>query len=190
MREDHAAQVYSQLIATGLPFGVLVVRRDMDDLRHFTLVADERLQARMLERLSEWWDRHVVRGEAPENDGSEACAKAKERLFSRGKREKKTRPATDAERALARELVATKTEVQRLQDRERKIRNDLADAIGEGYGVHWEGPGGTSKALYIDVAGRELVDVDRLRSRHPEVYAEVVKTTEPGRQIRLYMQEK
>lgn len=190
VREDHAAQVYSQLIATGLPFGVLVVRRDMDDLRHFTVVADERLQARMLERLSEWWDRHVVRGEAPENDGSEACARAKELIFARGKREKKTRLATAEERALARELVATKTEIQRLQDRERKLRNDLADAIGEGYGVHWDGPGGTSKALYLDVSGRELVDVDKLRAKHPEVYAEVVRTTEPGRQIRLYMQEK
>lgn len=190
VREDHAAQVYSQLIATGLPFGVLVVRRDMDDLRHFVLEADERLQARMLERLSEWWDRHIVQAIPPENDGSEACARAKERLYARGKREKKTRAASASEVALARELVATKTEIQRLQDRERKLRNDLADAIGEGYGVHWDGPGGTSKALYIDVAGRELVDTDKLRAQHAEVYAEVVRTTEPGRQIRLYMQEK
>ena len=187
VREDHAAQVYSQLIATGLPFGVLAVRRDMDDLRHFVLVADERLQARMLERLSEWWQRHIVGREPPPNDGSEACARAKERLYAGGAREKKTRVATPAEVALARELVAAKTEVQRLQDRERKLRSDLADAIGEGYGVHWEWAGGTSKALYIDVAGREVVDTEKLRREHPEVFAKVVKVTEPSRQVRLYI---
>lgn len=187
VREDHAAQVYSQLIATGLPFAVLAVRRDMDDLRHFTLLADERLQARMLERLSEWWERHIVGREPPPNDGSEACAKAKERMYSGGAREKKTRVATPEEVALARELVAAKTEVQRLQDRERKLRSDLADAIGEGYGVHWEWAGGTSKALYIDVAGRELVDTEKLRKEHPEVFAKVAKVTEPSRQVRLYI---
>lgn len=190
VREDHAAQVYSQLIATGLPFGVLAVRRDMDDLRHFVMIADERLQTRMLERLSAWWQRHVVEGIAPENDGSEACAKAKERLYQGGAREKKTRPATPAEVAMARELVAAKVEKQRHEDRERRLRSDLADAIGDGYGIAWDGPGGVSKALYIDVAGRELVDADKLRREHPDVFTAVVKHTEPRREVRLYIQEK
>lgn len=190
VREDHAAQVYSQLIATGLPFGVLAVRRDMDDLRHFTIVADERLQSRMLERLTEWWQRHIVGREPPENDGSEACAKAKERLYAGGAREKKTRAATADEVKAARELVAVKTEKQRFEDRERRLRSDLADAIGEGYGLHFDGPGGTSKVLYIDVAGRELVDTDKLRREHPDVFAKVVKHTEPRREVRLYIQEK
>lgn len=190
VREDHAAQVYSQLIATGLPFGVLAVRRDMDDLRHFTLVADERLQARMHERLSEWWDKHIVRGVPPDNDGSEACAKAKERLYAGGAREKKTRFAKAEEIAIAREVYTTKVEIQRLQDRERKLRSDLSDAIGEAYGIAWDGPGGTSKVLYIDVAGRELVDTNKLRREHPDVFAKVVKHTEPRREVRLYLQEK
>ncbi len=190
VREDHAAQVYSQLIATGLPFGVLAVRRDMDDLRHFVLVADERLQARMLERLGEWWQRHIVAGEPPENDGSEACAKAKERLYAGGAREKKTRQATPDEVRLARELVAAKTEKQRFEDRERRLQSDLSDAIGEGYGLHFDGAGGTSKVLYIDVAGRELVDTEKLRKEHPDVFAKVVKRTEPRREVRLYIQEK
>lgn len=186
VREDHAAQLYSQLLATGLPYGVLAVRRDMDDLRHYTLLADERLQGRMAERLAEWWDRHVVRREPPDNDGSEACARAKERMFGRG-RDKTLRKAKAAEIELAMKIVATKTEVQRLQDLERKLRADMADAIGEGYGLSWDTLAGTSKVLFIDVAGRELVDADRLRREHPEVHAKVVRTTEPSRQIRLYL---
>lgn len=189
VREDHAAQVYSQLIATGLPFGVLAVRRDMDDLRHYTLLADERLQGRMAERLAEWWDRHVVRREPPDNDGSEACARAKERMFARGAREKRTRPAKAHEVEIARELVRTKVEVQRLQDRERKLRADLADAIGEGYGIAWDWRGGEARALYVDVAGRG-VDLDKLRRDFPEAYAAVARPGQPSRQIRLYnMQE-
>lgn len=189
VREDYAAQTYSEILASGLDYGVLAVRRSLDDLRHYFLVADPALLERMRQRLGEWWERHIVQGEPPENDGSEACARAKERIYG-GAREKKTRPATPDEVAIARECFSTKVEIQRLQDRERKLRSDLADAIGEGYGLAWDGPGGTSKALYIDVSGRELVDTDRLRREYPDVFAKVVKHTEPRREVRLYLQEK
>lgn len=192
VREDYAAQTYSEILASGLDYGVLAVRRSLDDLRHYTFLADEKLLARMQERLAEWWYKHIVRGIQPDNDGSEACARAKERIYGVGRvRPKVTRDATAEEVALARELLTTKIEVQRLQDRERKLRSDLSDAIGDAYGIHWHGgPGGMSKALYVDVAGKTLVDADRLRAEFPEVYAKVAKTGEASRQVRLYMQEK
>lgn len=191
VREDYAAQTYSEILASGLDYGVLAVRRSLDDLRHYTFLADAALLERMRQRLEEWWDRHIVKGEPPDNDGSEACARAKERIYGGdGKRSKTTREASPDEVVLSRELFTTKVEIQRLQDRERKLRNDLADVIGEGYGIHWNGPGGLSKVLYIDVAGRELVDAELLRNEHPEVYAKVARTTDAGRQVRLYLKEK
>lgn len=191
VREDYAAQTYSEILASGLDYGVLVVRRSLDDLRHYTLLADPALLERMRERLAEWWDEHIVKGVPPDNDGSEACARAKERIYGAGGvRPKVTREATPEETAIARELFTTKVEVQRLKDRESKLRNDLADVIANDYGIHWQGPGGISKVLYVDVSGRDVIDADRLFAEHPEVYAKVARTTEAGRQVRLYLKEK
>lgn len=186
VREDYAAQCYAQLLATGLDFAALVVRRSMDDFRHFVLMRDDALLARMAEVVDEWWERHIVRGEEPENDGSDACLAAKARIYGAGaKREKSTRDARPDEVGILRELANVQATVKALQERERLLKAELADAIGEGYGIAW--PGG--KALYLDVAGRVTVDTDLLRERHPDVYAAVARAGEPSRQIRLYLKD-
>lgn len=186
VREDYAAQCYAQMLATGLPFASLIVRRSLDDLRHFVLLRDEALLARIAEHVAAWWDRHVLRREPPENDGSEACLAAKARLYSAGDRKDKAcRDALPDEVAIVHELVGVQAEIKALEARERKLKAELADVIGTAYGIQW--PGG--RAVFADSKGRTTIDADALRAQHPDVYAAVSRTSEPSRSLRLYVKE-
>lgn len=186
VREDYAAQCYAQLLATGLDYAVICVRRSMDDLRHYTLFRDDALLERMADIVSEWWERHIVQGEPPENDGSEACARAKARIYKPDpSREKKARQATDDEAAIAAKLAEVGAMIDALKEREGRLKADLIDRIGDGYGIEWAG----GKALYIDIQGRQTADMKLLQQQYPDVYAAVSRTSEPSRQLRLYIKD-
>ncbi len=192
VREDYAAQSYAQMLADGLPYTRLIVRRDMDDLRWYTIMADERLQSLMLERVQEWWDKHIVQGIPPDPDGTKACLQAQAILYGVGEngRAKLTRKATSEEIELARTAHRASEEAKRAEHQKDKARSKLAELIGDGYGVEWDGPSGRNKVLYIDKQGSMTVDVDRLKAEFPDVYAVVARQSPPSREIRLYLQDK
>lgn len=192
VREDYAAQSYAQMLADGLPYTRLIVRRDMDDLRWYTIMADEHLQSLMLERVQEWWDKHIVRGIPPDPDGTKACLQAQAMLYGPGDggRVKATRQATPEEIELAREAYLLGEQEKRAEAQKNKLRSRLAELIGNDYGVEWTGPSGTNKVLYIDKQGSMTVDVDRLKTEFPDVYAAVARQNPPSREIRLYLQDK
>jgi predicted phage-related endonuclease len=127
VREDYACQVYYQLACTGLEWGNLIVKRHLDDQRCYTLVRDPKLEAHMLGRIGAWWQKHIVEGEQPLLDDSDACAAALARLY----------PATDPTMVEAdpevEELFARraelKTAVKACEDELRGIDNNLKSRI-------------------------------------------------------------
>lgn len=183
IREDYATQCYYHLAVNGLPWWRLVVKRSMDDLRWYTFAADAALQDRMLNILGDWWERHIVRGVAPPLDDTETCLRAQARIFGPAERAKTKRPATPDEAALIAEDIRITRELAELGGQQRLIRSQLAQAIGDGYGAEAKGIG---KALFIDVQGRESVDVDLLRSRYPEAFRAALRRGDPDRFIRIY----
>lgn len=78
VRPDYYLQVAHQLYVLDAEVGHLAVLLPGDDpfipeLRVYRLHRDRELEESLVDRLSTWWDTHVVRGEPPELDGSRAA---------------------------------------------------------------------------------------------------------------------
>lgn len=192
VREDYAAQAYAQMLGTGLPYTRLIVRRDMDDLRWYTLMADKDIQSRMHERVAEWWERHILQGVPPDPDGSKACLQAQAKIYGAGnERQKQKRPATPEEIALAMAAYQASEAEKAAEKQKNEFRSQLAKSIGDDYGVEWVGPDGrVSSVIYIDKQGRWTVDTDKLKFEHKEVYDAVAVQGPPQREIHLYIKGK
>jgi len=144
VREDYACQLYTQLAATGLSWGVLIVRLSMDDLRWYVLMADPVIQGEILKRSRDWFERFVVGDEVPSIDASDACWDALARLWPVHD-DKVVREATDDEI----ELATTIERIGRLKREDLPIaRNMLSNAMGDADCVTWPSmkPGRKNKA--------------------------------------------
>jgi hypothetical protein len=69
----YATQLYSQIECTAAPHGYIAVLLGSYRMRWFRLERDEDLQARLVRTVGRWRDRHLVRGEEPDRDDSDAC---------------------------------------------------------------------------------------------------------------------
>lgn len=184
VREDYAAQCYAGLLATGLPWWILVVRLSMDDLRWYRIMRDERLQAAMLARCATWWQMHIVEGVEPEIDESRVCFEAMRRLYPQETRA--LREATDDEAETAAEWSDTGHEASVVARSERVLQSHLLRAIGTDRGL--KVPGG--RLLAVETGGGTRLDVARLRKERPEIYREYLTTTERVRTLRFYPDRK
>lgn len=152
VREDYVAQCYACLAATGLPWWRLIVRRSLDDLRWYTIVADEAFQAGLVAECQEWWQRHIVDDEPLAPDASDACARCLARMFPN--EVKRVRAATAEERAMAEELDAVRARLREDDRRRRELSNALVASMGEFARVTWPGEKGRENyARTQDTAG-------------------------------------
>jgi hypothetical protein len=108
----YVVQVYAQLAATGLPWCDLVACWGPQDTRTLRIIAQPEYQARLLRDLAWWRELHLVRGETPEIDASDACGGWLARLAPEG-----VRDATPEEAAEAVEI--------------RQLRKDGEEAVEE-----------------------------------------------------------
>lgn len=83
----YLVQVYAQLAASGLPWCDLIACWGPQDTRVLRVHADPAYQARLVSDLAEWRERHLVRGETPEIDASDACGSWMAALRPEGVRE-------------------------------------------------------------------------------------------------------
>lgn len=103
------------------------------DLVVYILRADVELQGWLLQYATDWWERHVVRGEQPGLDGS---SQAKDWLKSRFARD--TRPlrqATPWEDLRMLELRHAEHEAGAWEREAETIRNELRLSIGDAAGI-------------------------------------------------------
>lgn len=182
----YVVQALWQLEVTGLPFVDLACRMPRHKFRVVRVMRDERHQADILNRVGEWRERHLLRGEAPEIDGSEACSRYLSTRFP-GKG-KDTRPATEEEAALLRELANVKAARKDCEAHEDTLGNRLHALLGDTYGVTL---GSGAKGLLIPTKGRLTAKVAEIEARHPEIFARLVAdglVTRGAdfRQLRLY----
>ncbi len=191
IREDYAAQAYAQMAACGWSFVYLLVRRDLDDLRWYRLERDEDMVEGIVERVTTWWDRHVVGGERPDVDDSEACADAIARMYPPDG--KIVRPATSDEQWAALRLAQVQARIGELEAEERLVKNELAVRMGEtgAYTIEWPSGGKKPhKVNYQPTGGGRGIDAKALREGHPEVAALYETVNKQSRSIRLYLQER
>jgi predicted phage-related endonuclease len=186
----YAVQGYTQLIVTDLPWVdlcALVPRGMWLGVRWVRLMRDESTQTQIEEALTEWRARHLIAGEPPDLDGSDACNRYLAAKFpSPSGKNKPSRVATQDEQRDLIELADIKARVKVDEARSKILRNKLiASARGSRLSV-----GGHPKAPYGQPqfnSGKVTYDYDALRRVVPrETLAACERQGDPYETFNLY----
>lgn len=134
------ARVFAQtawyLIVSGLPWADATVFLPWFELRTVRVHADPDGLDLVFRAVAAWRDRHLVRGEAPPVDGSEACRRALPRAGGKDWRHASAEQADLARAAWAAEIAHRDAESER-----NATRNRLIASMGDAYGLRL-GPDG------------------------------------------------
>ncbi|MFC8884424.1 YqaJ viral recombinase family protein [Streptomyces cinereoruber] len=154
-------------------------------LRWQRLERDEEIIADLIDYCGTWYERHVVEGYPPPADGYEATTKLLAKLW-----QVKAETVAQVDLARAKELRARRADLKDQQEQLdhdlRAVENEMRLAAGEAAVVQangktawtWKAGNFAPKrfaeaepelaAQYVRTA--EVLDVDRLKAEHPEVY--------------------
>ena len=136
----YAIQGYVQLAVTGLPWVdlcALVPTPTWLKLRWVRLQRDEGTQAALIGELDQWRQRHLVEGEPPPIDESDACNRHFSAAFP-PRQHKPVRIATDEEAARMTELAEIRARQKADEKRAGQLRNELI-ASAEGLRLRLDG---------------------------------------------------
>lgn len=150
--------------------------RVTSDWRVYHFDRRERVERAVVDRVRDWYERHVVEGAPPPIDGSDACGRLLGRVHGQPTREWVT--ATAADVALARDLARTRAQLAELTERAKSLQHQLQDRIGAAHGIRTdEGP----IATWGPRKGAARIDTEALREHHPEIAAKYTTIGQPGR---------
>lgn len=148
------------------------------EFRHYVIEHDQAFQDRMIAKAHEWWEAHVVRGEPPPIDHTDAC---KEAVAARAPTHNhKIRDANDIEAQILANYVEAR-DVYRIADAEKKRCENLLKSMISGDRGLIDPVAG--KVMWSKCAGRAGLDQKALKAAHPEIFAEFIKRGEPYRRI-------
>lgn len=184
------AGLYTQCLvqceATGWEFVELVRRMPRGDLRVIRVMRDEATQREIVDTVGEFREKHLLRGEPLDVDGSEACKRLLTKRFPGVGKD--LRDATSEEARKVLRYAKAKRLIEKIEKLADTLRNEIAEALGDTYGLAL---GGKAKALLIPTKGRRTVALGDVETKAPELYARLVEggfvsTGEPYRQLRTY----
>lgn len=170
----YQCQAQWAMFVTGLPrtwFAVLHGRR----FRVYELERDDEDIAFMFQRAEEFWINHVLTGEPPPVDGSEATSAALAEVYGEA-----TDAAVEVEDWLPGALVEAKAHLKAAEADVDRLSNALRAAMGEATTAT---VGGQRVATWKPQE-RKGVDVKRLEADHPAL-VEKYRTTSQFRVLRL-----
>lgn len=184
----YAVQGYVQLIVTDLPWVdlcALVPRAGWLAIRYVRLERDVDTQNAIEGALTEWRERHLLRGEPPDVDSSEACNRYLARTFpSATGKARPQRGARPDEIERMRELYELRSEIKALEDRADLLRNELLRSA-EGHRLTLGFKSGPYGQVEIS-KGRVSVDLEGLRREAPALVKRFEHIGEPGAAFKLY----
>lgn len=149
-----------------------------DDFRRYTIRRDKEQGALLVERVAQWWDRHIIGGERPELDGSAAAQAWVQQAFP--KQIDGLRDATQDEAILIGRLRAAEAASKHAKAEEDLLKVQVQEIIGDAEGVK----GGFGKVTWKEQAGSKRIDADRLRKDLPDVAEQYTKQDKPSRVLR------
>ena len=187
--KNYAAQVYWYLGCTKLPWwdvAVMLPRAgDFPELRHLRVMYDAEHIDTMFQIVGEWRQRHCIDGVPPDLDHS---VSARDFLVERYEgpkgNYKPMRTAAEDEAAMLTRYREAKAEAARLDEEIGVLRNQITMRIGDDYGLSF-GPGGKHKAIWYRSAGRQSIDIKRLKEEYPDVAADCLRPGTPNRIFRV-----
>lgn len=152
-----------------------------DKLRVYRIAPDPEFQRWMVDQLGEWFYRHVVCGEAPTVDGSEAAGKWLQRRFPTMLQPMRI-AALGEERELVSEFASVKAQIKALEAREAELANQLKALIGDAEGLI----GADGRVTWRPVKGAERADLEILRRDYPDVWNAVKRKSDDRRDLRFW----
>ncbi len=171
-------QAYWQLAVSGLPWVDLVCLLPRYDIRIVRVMADPAHQSGLMEEVSEWRERHLIRGEPLPIDGSDACRRGLVRRFPVAG--EKLRPATAGESATMRSYAAIGAEIAHLERSRAALAAEIIAAIGDDKGMSGAGIKATRS-----IQRRSSIDAAALRASWPEIAEKVTREGEPFAVLRV-----
>jgi putative phage-type endonuclease len=103
------------------------------DFRRYTLERDRDLEAGIIPRLVEWWERFMLNGDRPPIDGSDSTRRWLQARFP--VEAAPMMPANDLARAIGAKLGLARLEIDRHEEIKRECENLLKDMMGEAAGI-------------------------------------------------------
>lgn len=155
-----------------------------DDFRVYRLDRDERLVRGMLAKLTAWYDRHIVRGEYPEPDGSDTTKWVLDRAIRQQGGE---RPATPEEVASIDLLRRKKATLRDLEAEVERIAQKVKVSMGGAPAL--AGPDGRPLVRWSAPKSTTRLDLKRLRKERPDLAKEYAEGGPPVRRFTLKGEE-
>jgi len=185
-----ALQVYGYMAITGIDSWDIVAaipsRPKWLEYRIVRVERDDSIQQRILDKINDWREVHLIGGEPPPFTSSKMC-----RAWSQRKSvapQKTVEIATEREARLIRKLHEARKMKRQAEREAAAAANELAALVGEDYGRRISSRPSGPKATLPEV-GRESLSIERLREAEPETYnrlkAAGVITHSTHRQVRV-----
>ena len=178
-RAEYATQAYWNAWVSGADYCDLVVLTPFYELRRFRLHADPEVFAALEEQIGAWHQRHVVEGDPPALDRSDACVDWLRHRFPGGEG---PRVATEEEAAMVRRYAALKAAIREAEKEAGDLKSQLLAAAGNADVVALAEPRskrdgspdlkGVPRLTIIRSEREGGLDVPRLLAEHPEIDAE------------------
>ncbi len=188
--EKHLVQVAWQLAVTGLQNATLVALVN-GDYREYPIARDLELEEMLLSQAGAWWQRHVVEGEAPPSDGSEAYAGYLRRRYPADMLPPiELTPELDD---LVAKVKDAKARLKAVEAEESALTAQLKASIGEAAGIlgacTWKANKGSLKTDYEGLV-EELFRRLSLPEADRDAIVRPFVTTKPGARVLRFTKEK
>jgi len=145
----------------------------------FTLHRATATESAMLQRLRDWYQRHVIDGEPPGLDGTAATSAAMQRVWSPVDQ---TAQATPKDLQRWQELCSVRDAMDELAGRRRELEQQLQRRMETATVL--EGPAG-KLATWRARKGSESIDLAALRTERPDIAKKYTRRGSPGRTFSL-----
>lgn len=153
---------------------------DVSEVRHYRILRDPDFGARLVARVREWRQRHLVEGVPPDLTGSDAAFSWLQRYFPDAL--EPLRSPSDEELALVRDLREASAEVKAAKQREADLKALAMKAIGKAEGFRL--PDGAGTVTWRKESGRRTIDGEALRIDHPAIAEKYTKRSPASRVLR------
>jgi predicted phage-related endonuclease len=148
------------------------------EYREYEIPHDPEMDELILDTLRDWWDRHIVQGEAPPIDGSSGAA---EYLKQKHPRETDdVRVATPQEVSMLERYRALQASKATMEAELAELENRIKELVGDSEGITWE----HGKVTWKEAKGRTRFDKKRFAKDHPDMAQEYETTGDPTRVFR------
>ena len=135
--------------------------------------------AEMLEKVTDFWENHVVAKVPPEVDGSESCTDALKKAYPESNGVEIALPSQ------ANEIIARLDELDKtaklIKDQQEEAKNQLKLLLGD----NEVGVIGDRKVTWKTQNGRTTIDSKLLKKKYPDAYIACMKVGEATRVMRI-----